>query len=169
MEQADSESLLPELEKKLRKKARNTNCMAVELGMERARLIMEDKRKGYKAAHKSWWTCANEEFKKPRPDMSVRITDHQVDDCEWYSKDKEKDTYFCYTNTNRRTMAKGEQAFNCYGNYCNRTLMYSYGFCLQDNKFESITIFLVVTDTTAKTDIDEVVRFLPPYRKKMQC
>lgn len=59
--------------------------------------------------------------------------------------------------------------FNCYGNYSNRTLMTSYGFCFPNNHFESVTVFLVVTDTTPKTDIDEMVRLLPPFRKKMLC
>ena len=52
--------------------------------------------------------------------------------------------------------------FNCYGNYPNRTLMKSYGFCFQGNHFESVTLFLVVNET----EIDESVRLIPPFRKK---
>ena len=77
----------------------------------------------------------------------------------------EKESYFCYTNTNRRTLKKDEQVFNCYGNYSNRTLMTSYGFCFPNNHFESLTVYLVVTGTNRKTDIDEVVRFLKPYSR----
>ena len=77
------------------------------------------------------------------------------------------DSYFCYTNTNRKPFLKGEQVFNCYGNYSNRSLMTSYGFCFPNNHFESVTVYLVVTGTKRKTDIDEVVRFLKPSIKKM--
>jgi hypothetical protein len=48
--------------------------------MERARLILEDRKKGKLSAHKSWWNCAEQEFIKPDPSMKVRITDHEKEE-----------------------------------------------------------------------------------------
>jgi len=76
--------------------------------MERARLILEDRKKGKLSAHKSWWDCAEQEFIKPDPTMKVRIKEFERECFDWYSTSNNEETYFCYTNTNRRVMQKGE-------------------------------------------------------------
>lgn len=46
-------------------------------------------------------------------------------------------------NTNRRTLQKGEQAFYCYGHRSNKYLLVNYGFCFQDNGYDSFEFNLV--------------------------
>ena len=36
--------------------------------------------------------------------MKVKITDHEKEEQDWYSFERDQDSYFCYTNTNRRVM-----------------------------------------------------------------
>ena len=76
--------------------------------MERARLIIEDQKQGKKSAHKTWWECTEQEFISPDPSIKVRVTDHEKEEQDWYSAERDHDSYFCYTNTNRRVMKKGE-------------------------------------------------------------
>ena len=47
------------------------------------------------------------------------------------------ETYFCYINESRETMKAGSQAFFNYGCFSNKTLITQYGFCIENNKFES--------------------------------
>ena len=77
-------------------------------------------------------------------------------------------TYFCYTNTNRKPFLKGEQVFNCYGNYSNRSLMRTYGFCFPNNRYEAVTIYIVL-DKSKDKEMEDIVRQLPPYHTKMHC
>jgi hypothetical protein len=136
--------------------------MVVEIGMERARLIIEDRKKGIMTAQLNWWTCVEHEFRNLDKSKKIRVKEFEKEDFDWYSPDMLNETYFCYTNTNRRTMQKGEQAFNCYGNYSNRSLIKTYGFCFPGNRFMSITFYLVISGTNAKTSVNEFVRLLPP-------
>lgn len=91
--------------------------------------MIKDWKEGYKQIHKTWWECVEQEFFKTKPEQVVKITDHEEENYDWYTPELDGETYFCYTNTNRRILKPGEQVFNCYGNYTNRSLMKSYGFC----------------------------------------
>ena len=138
--------LLSRYKSKLEKKVTKINCQVVETKMERAKLMIKDWKEGYKPIHKTWWECTEQEFRKTKPEQVVKITDHEEENYEWYTPELDGETYFCYTNTNRRILKPGEQVFNCYGNYTNRSLMKSYGFCFQGNHFESVTFFLVTKE-----------------------
>ena len=52
--------------------------------------------------------------------------------------DKAKDTYFVMVNSTRRSILKGKEAYNCYGNCSNSYLMLHYGFCFQNNLYDSV-------------------------------
>jgi hypothetical protein len=59
------------------------------------------------------------------------------------NEDKDKfdsETFFTLVNETRRTMKKGEQAWNCYGNRTNLYLLVNYGFCFQNNLYDSLSL-----------------------------
>ena len=45
-------------------------------------------------------------------------------------------------NDTREVMPKGSQAWNCYGNRTNVFLLVTYGFCIQDNLYNSAKIHM---------------------------
>lgn len=63
------------------------------------------------------------------------------------------DTYVAMVNQTRKPMLKGSQAFFCYGNRTNIYLMVNYGFCFQDNLYDSYHVN-VRLDLDTKTAID---------------
>lgn len=54
-------------------------------------------------------------------------------------------------------MAKGSQAWNCYGNLSNLNLLNGYGFCLADNKFDSYKLYLNLTLAKRSFEIKELM------------
>ena len=54
-------------------------------------------------------------------------------------KDKDEQTYFTFINETRTVMKAGTQAWNCYGNRTNNFLLVNYGFCFQNNLYDSYT------------------------------
>ena len=70
--------------------------------------MLADRLKGRYPIHKSWWTCTEQEYRNPKPNEPVRVTDHETECYDWYSPDMDIQTYFCYTNTNRKPYHKGE-------------------------------------------------------------
>lgn len=56
-----------------------------------------------------------------------------------------EETYFTMINQNRKSIKKGGQAYYCYGDRSNMHLLSTYGFCLQDNLYDSLK-FMVKLD-----------------------
>ena len=77
---SDEEKLIARYHEKLAKKVSKINTQVLETGMERARLILEDRKKGRKSAHKTWWECTEQEFRSPDPSLKVRVTDHEKEE-----------------------------------------------------------------------------------------
>jgi len=50
------------------------------------------------------------------------------------------ESYFCFTNNDRRALQPGDQAFYCYGNRSNKFLLVNYGFCFPNNRYDSYEI-----------------------------
>jgi hypothetical protein len=50
----DEEKMLNRYNEKLNKKVTKVNSLVVETGLERAQLIIEDRKQGKKSAHKTW-------------------------------------------------------------------------------------------------------------------
>lgn len=40
--------------------------------------------------------------------MQVKVTDHENENYDWYDNTMDPETYFCYTNTNRKVYQKGD-------------------------------------------------------------
>lgn len=82
---------------------------------------------------------------------------------DWYTDTPEmqNQTYFCLTNMNRGPLRKGEQAFNCYGNRCNRYLLMDYGFAFADNRYDSVELFLNMSSEYKQLGIQDMVDFAP--------
>lgn len=60
---------------------------------------------------------------------------------EWYEREKhEAESYFTFTNLQRRTLMPGEQAYYCYGNRCNKFLLNNYGFAYIGNRYDSYSL-----------------------------
>ena len=69
-------------------------------------------------------------------------SDSEEDQYDWLDEENEKSTYFTLINESRETMKKGTQAWNCYGNFTNLFLLSVYGFCFENNKFNSYKLYL---------------------------
>lgn len=74
----------------------------------------------------------------------------------------ENDTFFTFINQTRKTFQKGSQAWNCYGDRSNMFLLMNYGFCFENNLYDSVK-FMVRLDLNFKR-LDEIVpkSILPP-------
>lgn len=95
--------------------------------------------------------------------MDNESSESEDEDLDWYdhSDQMQQETYFSLTNMCRRTLKKGEQAFNCYGNRTNRYLMIDYGFCFQNNKYDSVEIYLNMANEYKKMEVHDFVDFVP--------
>ena len=76
----------------------------------------------------------------------------------------DKDTYFCLTNMHRQTLKKGEQAYNCYGNRSNRYLLMDYGFAFADNKYNSVELYMNMSEEYKKMEVHDCIDFMPMKR-----
>ncbi|CDW76123.1 set domain protein [Stylonychia lemnae] len=71
---------------------------------------------------------------------------------EWY-EDQDKNTFFTLCTQYKTAYDKGDQIFHCYGRRTNRFLLLNYGFVLQDNKYNSITLRVNITLNKTKDEI----------------
>jgi len=63
------------------------------------------------------------------------------DDCEnyaWY-RYNDPDSYFVLATKHKNLIEKDQQIFHCYGRRTNRYLLGNYGFCLEYNKYNSLS------------------------------
>lgn len=103
------DELLENYKKKIAKKVSKLNCQVLQNEIEKAELFLKDLEEGQiSTVRRTWWQVTEEEFKKPVDDIVVRITDHQEENYDWYKNEMDSDTYFLYTNTNRRVLKVGE-------------------------------------------------------------
>ena len=68
------------------------------------------------------------------------VSGHNKDLCEsftWYKQEEDHETYFCLVNTARRVFKQGDQQWNHYGRRSNKYLLIHYGFCFENNKYDS--------------------------------
>ena len=56
----------------------------------------------------------------------------------WY-KPNDKETYFVLCTKHKNVYNVGQQVFHCYGRRTNRFLLLNYGFCLNNNKYNSLS------------------------------
>lgn len=75
--------------------------------------------------------------------------DEDEDDSDWeWFEDDDNDNYFIVATHSRLSYKKGDQIFNCYGRRTNRFLLMWYGFCLQDNRYNSLSFRLWMNKST---------------------
>jgi hypothetical protein len=60
------------------------------------------------------------------------------EDFSWITPETEDDIYYAMGAKFKTCYRKGEQLFNCYGLRTNRFLLLNYGFCLRNNKYNSL-------------------------------
>lgn len=69
------------------------------------------------------------------------------------------ETYFVFTNLNRRTLQPGEQAFYCYGNRSNKFLLSNYGFAFLGNRCDSYCVRMKMRLDTSDLAVQKMVDF----------
>lgn len=69
---------------------------------------------------------------------------------DWISTVEERDIYYCMSSRNKTYYKKGDQLFNCYGRRTNRFLLINYGFCLRNNKYNSLGFKVFVNYSAQK-------------------
>jgi len=80
---------------------------------------------------------------------------------DWYSEKLDDTSYFCIINTDRRTLKKGEEAFNSYGSCTNKYWLETYGFAIEDSPYDSVVVYLQMKADKTYT-IDQMVSLIPP-------
>lgn len=60
------------------------------------------------------------------------------EDFSWIDYSKDEDIYYAMGTKYKTSYRKGDQLFNCYGLRNNRFLLVNYGFCLRNNKYNSL-------------------------------
>ena len=81
------------------------------------------------------------------------VEESEEEDFGWFAENDEG-TYFTLINKNRKTIQPGEQVFNCYGLHSNKYMLLNYGFCYQDNRYDSYEVLL-------RLDIPIIETFAP--------
>jgi len=60
------------------------------------------------------------------------------EDFTWINYDDDKDIHYLMGTKYKTSYRKGDQLFNCYGLRTNRFLLLNYGFCIRNNKYNSL-------------------------------
>ena len=81
----------------------------------------------------------------------------KTSDFDWLKlTEPQEDTYFTFINSSRNIMKKGSQAYNCYGRRGNMYLLVNYGFCFQNNHYDSVRCPLRLDIPILKTRLPDV-------------
>ena len=75
-----------------------------------------------------------EEIAKNKKDKAAKDKDFG-----WWRYD-DPATYFCVSTTSRYSFAPGQQIFTSYGRRSNKYLLTFYGFCISDNRHDSVVM-----------------------------
>ena len=76
-------------------------------------------------------------------------------------------TYFCLINDTRKVMRKDSQAWNCYGNRTNVFLLVNYGFCFQNNLYDSVKLQMRLDIDFSRNDYPDVNSMLAEKNHKL--
>ena len=68
-----------------------------------------------------------------------RQEDSKKKDFSWWNYDDDE-TYFCVSTEERYTFSPGQQIFTSYGRRSNKFLLTFYGFCIPDNRHDSVVM-----------------------------
>ena len=79
-----------------------------------------------------------EEWAKMTEEYNSSEEEDDEENFAWY-KDDDKDTYFVLCTKYKNVYGPNQQVFHCYGRRTNRFLLLNYGFCLNNNKYNSLS------------------------------
>jgi hypothetical protein len=78
-------------------------------------------------------------WKKSRKRYGVLNEDYEgTEDFSWINYENDEGVYYAMGTKHKTTYKQGDQLFNCYGLRTNRFLLLNYGFCLRNNKYNSL-------------------------------
>jgi len=69
--------------------------------------------------------------------MAVKKKEESKKDFSWWSYDDPR-TYFCVSTSSKYAFKPGQQIFTSYGRRSNKFLLTFYGFCIPNNRHDSV-------------------------------
>ena len=92
--------------------------------------------------------------------LAEKIEEEKTPDYNWWHYNDDK-TYFCVSTQSQYTFKPGQQIFTSYGRRSNKFLMTFYGFCITDNRHDSVVMRIRrKLDATNRLTMDGIVEQL---------
>lgn len=91
------------------------------------------------------------DWQKMKEDYNSSEEEDSVENYGWYNY-ADKNTYFTLCTKHKNIIDKDQQIFHCYGRRTNRFLLSNYGFCLEQNKYNSLTFRVWLDFNEGKMD-----------------
>lgn len=79
-----------------------------------------------------------EEWAKMTEEYNSSEEEDDEENFAWYNHEDDQ-TYFVLCSKHKNIYNVGQQVFHCYGRRTNRFLLLNYGFCLNNNKYNSLS------------------------------
>ena len=79
-----------------------------------------------------------EEWSKMTEEYNSSEEEDDEENFAWYNHE-DNQTYFVLCTKHKNIYKAGQQVFHCYGRRTNRFLLLNYGFCLNNNKYNSLS------------------------------
>ena len=96
--------------------------------------------------------------------------DDDEDDSEDYhwldslgEQEVQRDSYMTLVNEMRKSMKKGQQAWNSYGDRTNAFLLINYGFCFPDNLYDSAKFCVRLDVDFTKNNPPKIEEMIAPW------
>ena len=111
---------------------------------------------------------ALKKFRKISNITAEELTDFDgTEDYSWWrGVEDDRGVYFAMGTKFSSHYRKGDQLFNCYGRRTNRFLLVNYGFCLRQNKYNSLGFKVFVNNS--EKDVNEPQKFRKVIRMKLK-
>ena len=94
--------------------------------------------------------------------------DYDDEDFAWYTYEMRDKTYFAFVNCERRPIKKGDQAYYCYGKRSNAFLLLNYGFCIPDNKYDSLIVRVKLNVEVKDHDLTDYSVIIPALESEVE-
>lgn len=79
-----------------------------------------------------------DEWNKMTEEYNSSEEEDDEENFAWYNHTDDQ-TYFVLCTKHKNVYNPGQQVFHCYGRRTNRFLLLNYGFCLNNNKYNSLS------------------------------
>ena len=77
--------------------------------------------------------------------------------------ERDQQTYMTLVNEMRKSMKKGQQAWNSYGDRTNAFLLINYGFCFPDNLYDSAKFCVRLDVDFTKNNPPKIEEMIAPW------